>query len=1404
MVGLDQRLVVGLVELGRVFRSRGRNQRDELGAATMPRHTPGYAVAVLIALTVPVLSTAEAQLPPPSKYDNLKRTLEEKFAPPKPTRRAPAPSKDDFIYVEPDKSNKTTPSTDPKAKRSSASWTQSIFAFFSEKLGTAPPAAETAAADASLAVAAADTAPSLSSGERRWRRSERGERRRYRAPAGSAGQRAGKRVPVAKPNSYVIQLSPTASDTDIAALLKKYSLRITKMIAPLGVITVEIDPATTPETRRSLEAQPSAAPQDTRSKLQNILEPPLIRDLRQEEIVDGAFVNSTMEAKHLPKPAGGATITVDGEVFSWRWNAGDGEDGNWGLKAIRIPPVWSVLAQHRKAHPEAKRPKIGVIDGGFTADNPMLPFASTENVRPLAFHTPGCGTHHGMHVAGIIGARQQGGPGIDGVVPEARIDAIAVDDAIVGDSGLVGVDEGWQVHALLFDDVLAKTLDYIYANLAEPDNLRVINISLGYNFVASNLLGEDHPKDVPGLALHIAHQSNLIRLMAGWVKDHVLFVVAAGNDSEDRAEPIEAKWASPFAWAATQDSAAGDIPPNIIVVEAIDQDGLRAEFSNTGGHISAPGVDIMSTLAADRAPIGICSGTSQAAPHVAGLAAILFELAPDKSPAEIADVLRTSATPAKDGEANAATIDALEAVVKVAPESVRLLADLNGDGAVDAGDLALFSRQLDLLSSAATANAAFTEDLNGDGVIDDNECFWPRTDLNGSGHAAVSSQDARKLAGSDKTDLAAFEVSWSDTATPFGTAVAAAGLATRPDIYAVAGRTPAAITQCRGLSSDLHVAAAATTEGTRGAGAGPATPIAATATGGDGAPADGDAKAVRSEVEHAVEELRKTHPNLRVTINPATGLPSSVMGLSPQPGAASLGAGRGDGELTEEETRRAVESYFGEGGLGTLHPSKNKRAKSEYIGRRKDPDFPDRYVADVEQRIDGVPVFGSTAKLTVSRALGVTKFSGTTSTADIASTTPKIAEGEAIAAARAKLGEVLRSAPDAARAFPLAPDPEKAEVEKPNLIVFDPALVGQTGPGKTRLAWLVTIDAFRIFVDAETGEAFYYYRDQQSGMLRRIFDLAQTTAFPGTVGVDEEKRMRAETLAPEALTAFRNAGIVRDYFFITFGRNSFDDKDGSGGSPLEAYVRYGRTQNAYWCMTKSYDCPKGNVMVYGPGYADALDIVAHEMTHGIIAHEKNLLYLNEPGAVNESLADIFGALIELDARGAGGNWIIGEASPGFSITSPLRSLADPNLRDADGRSMFDRTARFSLANRGQPDHYSEVLTPDDKLCGSTAYNDNGCVHFNSGILNKFAYLIAEGGTHRGVTVAGIGRTKLARIAYRAMTVGLNQSSTLSHAASAFVEGCFELASAELAGLIPADCEQVMGSQRAVGLEVPSS
>lgn len=1376
----------------------------------MRRPIPQMLVAMLVlALAlVNVDAPAVAQLPP-SKYDDLQKRLEKKFAP--PVLRSPQPESttgakkpDDFIYIEPPANdNEKVPAgkSQPPVKRSSAAdegkgWYSSIYSLFADKAGK--PAQELPQPEGAFPERA----------EARVTRPSAALRLPRVFRPSTDVQDAAQKVPVAKPNSYVIQLKPSASDAEIAALLNKYDLKITKIIAPLGVITVEQNKPSAASGSVHEGVGAAAAPVDTKTRLQQILEPPLIVDLRGENIVDGAFVNTTMGTKVLPKPRG-AKVVVDGTAHSWRWQPGDGQDGNWGLKALRMPAVWSVLDQYRKRHPDVKRPKIGIVDGGFI-DNPAVPFGLKQNVKAQSYHSIGCATHHGMHVAGIIGARQLGDPGIDGMIPDARMDAIGVEDRIVGDAGFVGVDEGWEVHALLFDDVLAKTLDYVYANLVQQDNLRVINISLGYNFVASKLLGDALPDEVPGLALHVLHQANLIRLMASRVQDYVLFVVAAGNDSDGREVPIEAKWASPFAWAATQPSSAGETPSNILVVEAVDRDGSRASFSNTGGHVSAPGVGIMSTLATGQNAFGVCSGTSQAAPHIAALATILFELDPSKKPADVAAVIKTAAHAPKPGSKAAPTADALDSVAALAPGTMSLAADLDGNGKIDEDDLGIFSRQLALIDAAATSNAPFNEDLNGDGVIDDNECFFPRIDLNGSGFGAVAPRDMRPIAGSERADIGVMQLMWTDQDKPFDVAMSEAGLAVRSPIYAAADLEPAGPEQCRRLiSHGTNIANAAQTPGTSGDGAS-GLPIAATAT------TASDVAAVQAEVERAIAELKKTNPDLRVTISPETGLPTSVTGLSPQPGAAALGASEGTGGLTEEETKRAVEGYFGQGGLSSLYPTKNKQATPQYVGRRRDPDFPDRYIAEVEQRVNGVPVFGSSAKLTVERSLGVTKYKGNPSTVSIDSTAPKIAEADAIAAARTRLAEILRSSPDASRAFPLAPNPEKAEVKKPELIVFDPGLLltrtaksetaTQAGQS-TRLAWLVTIDSFRIFIDATTGEAFYYYRDQPSGMVRRVFDLAGKTSAPALPSIDEQKSTRREGMTSEALQAFRNAGIVRDYFFLTFGRDGYDDSDGDGplgGAALEAYVAYGRTQNAYWCTGKSYDCPTANAMVYGPGYANAIDIVAHEMTHGVIAHEKGLLYLNEPGAVNESLADIFGALIELDAKGDGGNWLIGEASPGFSITKPLRSLADPNLKDDNGRSMFDRAKKFTLANRGQPDHYSELLTPDDELCGSTAYQDSGCVHFNSGILNKFAYLTSEGGTHRGVAVIGIGRAKLARLAYRTLTTALSKSARLSEASEGFLASCYELADGRVAGITAFDCEQVAAAQRAVGLEVPSS
>ena len=183
-----------------------------------------------------------------------------------------------------------------------------------------------------------------------------------------------------------------------------------------------------------------------------------------------------------------------------------------------------------------------------------------------------------------------------------------------------------------------------------------------------------------------------------------------------------------------------------------------AAFSNDGGHVRAPGVDIMSISALAPEGLAVCQGTSQAAPHVTGLAAILMELDPSKTPVEIARIIKSSAVKAPDG--GTPVVDALEAIWKLSEDKLKLLADLNGDGRVDEEDLRIFVSQMEILHAARTRGTPIVDDLNGDGVKGRLECAFPLADLNGSGTAEMGSADKRMFAGKLRTDAEAFVFAW--------------------------------------------------------------------------------------------------------------------------------------------------------------------------------------------------------------------------------------------------------------------------------------------------------------------------------------------------------------------------------------------------------------------------------------------------------------------------------------------------------------------------------------------------------------------------------------------------------------------------------------------------------------------
>jgi Zn-dependent metalloprotease len=192
--------------------------------------------------------------------------------------------------------------------------------------------------------------------------------------------------------------------------------------------------------------------------------------------------------------------------------------------------------------------------------------------------------------------------------------------------------------------------------------------------------------------------------------------------------------------------------------------------------------------------------------------------------------------------------------------------------------------------------------------------------------------------------------------------------------------------------------------------------------------------------------------------------------------------------------------------------------------------------------------------------------------------------------------------------------------------------------------------------------------------------------------------------------AFDGFGATRDFFLNVLGRDSLDDR----GMRLNGYVHYGvNYQNAFW---------DGQEMVFGDGdgvifsdFTKSLDVIAHELTHGVTEFTAALEYHNQSGALNESISDVFGSLVKQWSQGQAAedaNWLIGDElfTPGIDADA-LRSMKAP------GRA-YDNNL---IGKDPQPDHMSRFVNLPDSRVG-----DWGGVHINSGIPNRAFYLTAVG------------------------------------------------------------------------------
>jgi Zn-dependent metalloprotease len=221
------------------------------------------------------------------------------------------------------------------------------------------------------------------------------------------------------------------------------------------------------------------------------------------------------------------------------------------------------------------------------------------------------------------------------------------------------------------------------------------------------------------------------------------------------------------------------------------------------------------------------------------------------------------------------------------------------------------------------------------------------------------------------------------------------------------------------------------------------------------------------------------------------------------------------------------------------------------------------------------------------------------------------------------------------------------------------------------------------------------------GKQRSVYDAKNGSQLPGTPVRAEGAKPVKDVAVNEA---YDGSGATWDLYHDAYDRNSIDDR----GMPLVSTVHYRvGYDNAFW---------DGSQMVYGDGdgkiferFTKCIDVIGHELTHGVIQYEAGLAYADQPGALNESFCDVLGSLVKQRSLGQSAgqaDWLIGEGlfRPAIKGTA-VRSMAAPG-------TAYDDPLLGKDPQPADMAHYVETA------------DDNGGVHINSGIPNRAFFLAA--------------------------------------------------------------------------------
>jgi Zn-dependent metalloprotease len=428
-----------------------------------------------------------------------------------------------------------------------------------------------------------------------------------------------------------------------------------------------------------------------------------------------------------------------------------------------------------------------------------------------------------------------------------------------------------------------------------------------------------------------------------------------------------------------------------------------------------------------------------------------------------------------------------------------------------------------------------------------------------------------------------------------------------------------------------------------------------------------------------------------------------------------------------------------------------------------------------QQQLGGAPVLGGQLVAVLDAAGGLTSLHGNLSAA-----------GNRTATARKKAGD-LRGRAKQAFAAEAKVAAQALDEDAPRLAWFDPAIwAGTPSRGQVRLVWSVKVEpnslvgwGGELLYDAESG-AEVLRLSHKHEISRAICDANSTYVTTSSVCLSKNaKRIEGGAVSTivDVNDAYELFGTTSTYYQTNFSydltANIGSTSSGDRTKRLRAIVRacvsgYGcPMQNAFW---------NGKGMTFGTGFASADDVIAHELTHGVTEHTSGLSYSSQSGAINESLSDIFGEFSDLtNGRGndaAGVRWDMGEDLP--ASIGVIRSMSDPT--------------RFS---------------DPDKVSSSYWYvgtSNSAYVHINSGVGNKAAFLMTDGGTFNGQTITGLGLAKAGQIWWRAQNT-LTSSATYAELNTVLPASCRALATAGIGGITAADCAEVDKVVRATEMHI---